>query len=317
MKKYLLLLVSVIWLIFISQPAYAPWIWTPDGGWNNEKDLVQETPRAQWEHAQSLEEKHELNNAVRAYQALVKAYPTSPLAPQAQEKVAECYHQEGFYYKAFKAYQKLIENYPKEIDFEEILKSQYEIGKMFLSGKKRKLWRFSILPAYDKGIEIMQAVVDNAPFSAIAAQAQFQIGLGNKKTGKCAEAIAAFDVVVKNYPESPLYEEALYQIGICNYQKSRGAAYDNDAAKEAVKAFNRFQQEFPQSTHQDKINQTLGQLEGRQAASSLDIARFYEKHKHDKAAIMYYQETIDKFPGSEEAKFAQKRLELLQKKENK
>ncbi len=315
LKKSLLFLTIMASLLSISQPAYAPWIWTPDGGWANEKDLVQETPRAQWEHAQALEEKNELNNAVRAYQGLVKAYPTSPLAPQAQEKIAACYRKEGFYYKAFKGYQKLIENYPKEIDFDAVLQAQYEIGAMFLSGKRTKLWRFSILPAYDKGIEIMQTIVDNAPFAKIAPQAQFKIGLGNKKTGKYTEAIAAFEKVVENYPESPLYEESLYQIGICNYKESRGASYDKQAAKQATKAFHKFEKEFPQSAHRDKVQQALGQLEGRQAAGTLDIARYYDKHKHYKAAIMYYQETIDKFPGSEEAAYAQKRLEKLKKKE--
>ena len=108
-KKHILITLFALILISLPSVAYAPWIWTPDGGWTSEKDLVMESPKAQWEHAQSLEEKNELNNAVRAYQALIKAYPTSPLAPKAQIKVAACYEKEGFLYKAFKAYQKLIE----------------------------------------------------------------------------------------------------------------------------------------------------------------------------------------------------------------
>lgn len=303
----------VIVFILFSSPLYAPWIWTPEGGWMNEKDIVKESPKAQWDHAQELEKKEEYNNAICAYKSLIRAYPASPLAPKAQLKAAECYEREGLLYEAFQAYQKLLENYPKEIDLEDILKRQNRIGELFIKGKKRKLWRFPIIPAQDKGIEILETIVKNAPYSEISPEAQFNIGTAYKKTGKYTEAIEAFNKVVNDYKDTPWYEEALYQVGWCNHRKSRGFSYDQLAAKEAIKAFQRFVKEFPQSKHIPKINKLLDELSGGQAKGILEIARFYEKHKHRDAAIMYYKEIIEKFPETQEAKYAQARLQRLEK----
>lgn len=312
MKKIYLLTLLTFFLL-LSLPLYAPWIWTPETGWMNEKDIVKESPKAQWDYAQELVKKGEHNNAVRAYKALVKAYPASPLAPQALQKAAECYEHEGMLYEAFKEYQTLLENYPKETDLEDILKRQYRIGELFIKGKKRKLWRFPIIPAADKGIEILEAIVKNAPYGEISPQAQFNIGTAYKRMGKYTEAIEAYNKVVTDYKDTPLYEEALYQVGWCNYKKSRGFSYDQLAAKEAVKWFQRFKEEFPQSKHMQRIDKLLDELSGRQAKGIFEIARFYEKHGHKSAAIMYYKEVIEKSPGTKEAKEAEERLQKLEK----
>lgn len=316
-KLVILFIVIVVTNIYFIPFCPAPWIWTPESGWMNEKDIVKESPKAQWEYAQDLEQKGKYNNASRAYKSLIKAYPTSPLAARSQEKVALCYEHEGQLYDAFKAYQKLIENYPKEINFDEVLKKQYKIGELFTSGKKRKLWKFPIVPARDKGIEILEIIVKNAPYSEIAPQAQFKIGLSYKRMGKFTEAIEAYNKIVEDYSNTLWYEESLYQVGLCNYKKSKGFSYDQAAAKEAVIVLKRFLKEFPNSKHAPKVKSILQQLEGRQAKGTLEIARFYEKHKHKKAAIMYYKELIEKFPGTEEAQIATKRLERLREAGNK
>ena len=314
MKKNHLIIITVILCMTFSRLAYAPWLWTPDGGWMNEKDLVKESPKAQLEHAQAQEEKGEYNNAARAYKSLIKAYPTSPLAAKAQENIANCYYSDNFLYKAFEAYQKLIENYPQEIDFDSILEKQYNIGILFITGKKRKLWRLPIVPAQDKGIEILQKVIDNAPFSQIAPKAQFKLALGYKRRKKYDKAIEAYKNVLKNYPESSFYEESLYQIGVCYYIESKGSSYDKLAAKEAITALTKFNSEFPESTHISKVKEYLENLEGRQSGGIYEIALFYEKNNHTKAAIKYYNNVIDSFPDTEEANKAKKRLEKLQKK---
>lgn len=312
LKNFLFILMLFSTLAY-SSVLYAPWIWTPENGWMNQKDIVKETPKVQWEYAQDLEKKGEYNNAAHAYKALIKAYPTSPYAAQAQIKTAQCYEHEGFLYEAFKEYQALLENYPKEINFEDILKQELKIGEAYIHGKKRMLWRFPIIPAVDKGIEILEAIIKNAPYSDIAPEAQFSVGTAYKRQGKFTEAIDAYNKIITNYKDSPFYEEALFQIGWCNYQKSHGFSYDQMAAKEAEKYFQRFINEFPQSKHAPKINKLLNDLTGRQAKGIFEIACFYDNHNYREAAIMYYKEVSEKFPGTPEAQQAEKRLKKLEK----
>lgn len=312
-KKFILIIVSII-ITGLPSTLYAPWLWTKESGWMNEKDVVKESPKAQWKHAQILEGEKKYNNAIRAYKSLIKAYPTSPLAAGSQKKIALCHERKGELYEAFKAHQKLIENYPTEIDFDSVLKDEYRIGELFISGKKRKVFKLPIIPAIDKGIEIMQTVVNNAPFSEIAPRAQSKIGLAYKKTGKLTEAIDAYNKVVLDYCDTPWYEEALYQLGWCNYKKSRGAWYDQESARSAVRIFKRFQKEFPQSKQISRVKKALDELEGRQADGILKIANFYKTHKHYKAAIAYYKELVEKFSDTKEAEEANRQLQRLEKK---
>ena len=312
-KHCLFILVWGLSSVLFCPHLYAPWIWSPETGWMNQKDMVKESPKAQWDYAQEMEKEKKYNNAARAYKSLIKAYPTSPLAPQAYLKLAENYEHEGQWYNAFQAYQKLLENYPKEIDFERVLGQQYRIGEMFIKGKKRKLLHLPILPARDKGIEILEILVKNAPYSAIAPEAQFQIGTAYKKMGKYDKAIEAYQDVITNYKNTPWYEEALYQIGWCNYKKSRGFSYDQLAGKESIVLFQRFVDEFPHSKHTPKIKELLTELTGRRAKGVYQIARFYETHGHKEAASMYYKQVIENNPGTREAQDAVKRLGILQK----
>lgn len=314
MKKTIFIITILFSFILISGKAYAPWIWTPDGGWMNEKDMVKDSSKTQWEYALSLEKEGKYNNAVRAYKALIKTYPTSPLAPQAGERIALCYEHEGELYEAFKTYQNLIENYPKEINFDNILKKEYRIGELFISGTKRKVFKLPIMPARDKGIDILKTVVSNAPFSEIAPQAQFKIAVTYMKMGKYTEASDAFKKLIEDYNNTPWYEESLYQAGMCDYKKSHGASYDQAATKDALKLLEKFEQEFPQSKHVIKVKSTLGELSGRQTKGLLSIARFYDSKGQYKAAIMYYNNVASKFPGTKNAEEARKRVEQLEKK---
>jgi len=313
MQKKLIPLILIFIFLSFSSPLYAPWIWTPENGWMNEKDIVKGTPKEQWDYAQVMEKNAKYSSAIHAYKALIKAFPTSPYAPKSLLKTAECYEKDGDLYEAFKAYQKLLENYPKDINYEEILKKENKIGELYIKGKKRNLWRFPIVPAQDKGIEILETIVKNAPYATIAPQAQFNIGTAYKKQGKYTEAIAAYEKIITNYKDTPWYEEALYQVGLCNYKKSRGFSYDQLAAKEAAKYFEKFINEFPKSKHTEKTKIMLGELTLRQGRGILEIAKYYDNHNYKEAAIMYYKDLVEKFPNTEEAQIAEKRLKILEK----
>jgi len=312
-KKLVLIIVILFSIESFSAPVYALWTWTPKTGWMLDKDIAKQSPKAQWDYARNFEKKKQYGNAVRAYKVLSRVYPTSGLSALARQRIALCYQHNGDFYKAFKAYQDLIENCPKKIDFEFILEKEYQIGMLFVSGKKMKLWKFPILPARDKGIEILKTVVNNAPYSKIAPHAQFNIGTAYKKLHKLDKAIAAYNKVIEDYKDSPWYKESFYQIGLCNYIKSRGSLYNQAASKKSADIFHRFLNEFPNSNHTYKAKDALQKLEGRQANGILNIARFYERGKHKKAAVMYYKDVIKKFPGTKEAAEAKKKLEKLEK----
>src|SRR6476646_5408912 len=110
----------------------APLIYRPGEGWSYEPvggEGNWQRPRAkdQLEVAQTAFDKKEYGLALKAARRVVKVWPLSDFAPQAQYLVGRCYEAKGKDENAFAEYQKVLEKQPKIDNFPEILQSQYEI----------------------------------------------------------------------------------------------------------------------------------------------------------------------------------------------
>ena len=58
----------------------------------------------------------------------------------------------------------------------------------------------------------------------------------------------------------------------------------------------------------------MGLLENKQTASAFNVAKFYDKQKRYRAAVIYYNEVIREQPGSVESEKAKKRIDQLRAK---
>src|SRR5574341_570673 len=187
MKKFISFLVAFQFIFSVCAPVQAVWIWDPKTGkWSNPKYEVKGSAREQFRHAEGFEKKGKWERAAKEYKKLVKAYPTSPLAPQALRRSAEAYKKSGYYYEAFKAYQMIVEKYPSYPDIQGVVEEEFKIANLFLSGKRRKLKliKLALFPSMDIAIEIFQKVVENFPYGNLADQAQLNIGRAYQKKRK-------------------------------------------------------------------------------------------------------------------------------------
>ncbi len=74
---------------------------------------VHETPEGLYARAKQLFDKGEYENARELFRSLLKQYPKSKKAGNAQFWLGELYYREKWYEKAILEYQKVIESYPK------------------------------------------------------------------------------------------------------------------------------------------------------------------------------------------------------------
>lgn len=306
--------ISLIQLFWLAFPAAAPcpWIWTPETGkFVNEKSLVKDTPKAQYDFAKAFEKKKDYDQAIYEYRKLVKNYPTSSLAVYAQIGIGESFEKKRDYYSAFKEYQKVLENYPSYGRIFDIVERQYKIGNIFLSGGKRRLWRFNIVPARDKAIEVFEAVIASAPFSEFAPRSQFLIGEAYVKMGKLPEAVLEYQKVVDEYGESEFVDDARIQIGLCAYKLSRGPSYDQNSTNKAIETFRSYIRDYPNSPKVKEAKKKIAELEGRKAQGIFDVAEYYTGQKIYSSARLYYDEVIQAYPESPFAKTSKKRIKQI------
>lgn len=295
--------------------AQAALVWRPGEGWVNE-DAEEGGPTAansrdQLEAGKKAEKAENWKEAKSAYLALVRKWPFSFNAGEAQYRIGWCSEQQADFPRAFKDYQKCIEKYPSSEYFEKALERQYQIANLFLVGEPQRLWKVPLPASWEQTAKMYDQIIKNAPYGRYAAEAQFKIGLCNEKTKKWSEAIAAYNAVLDRYPGHDIADDALYQIGYVWFQAAERPDYDQGAADKAIQAFTEFMARFPNSDKVAQAKENLAVVQGRLTQGSFNIAKFYESQKRPDAAVIYYREVIQKGPDSEMAKIALKRIEEL------
>jgi outer membrane protein assembly factor BamD len=263
---------------------------------------------------QEAEQKGNLKRAIGAYRMIVRKYPKDALAPGAGFHAAELLEQTHNYLNAASGYEYVVLKYPSSPHFNEAIEGQFRIGEMYLNGKKIKFLGISVANSLDHAVDIFASIIRTAPYGKYTARAQFDIGRAREKEGANDAAIQAYQAVVEKFPNSPVAPDAQYQLAYIWFTAAREGTKDLAAASKARTAFQDFLFRFPNSEKGAQARANLQLLEHKQTSSSLDIAKYYDKQKYYRAAVIYYNEVIRQQPGSTESEKAQVRLEQLKKK---
>jgi len=263
---------------------------------------------------QTAEREGNTKRAIRAYKSLVKRHPRDKLAPTALYRAGQLQEQLHQLTPAADSFRELVERYPSSPNFEEAIEGQFRAGELYLNGKKLKVLGIPIASALDRAVTIFANVVRTAPYGKYTARAQFDIGLAREKQGANDAAIQAYQAVVDKFPNEPVAVDAQYQIGYIWFTAAQRGTKDAAAADNAKTAFQDFLFHYPKSEKAAQARANLDILEHKQTANSYKVAKFYDKQKYYRAAVIYYNEVIRQQPGSEESNEAKKRIDQLRAK---
>lgn len=263
---------------------------------------------------QKAEKENNPKRAIRAYKQLVRKYSRDALAAGAAFRGAVLYEQTHQYLEAATTYRIVVQNYPTSPHFNEAIEGQFRIGEMYLAGKKLKLLGIPFATSMDRAVEIFAGVVRTAPYGKYTARAQFDIGLAREKQGANDAALQAYHAVIDKFPNDPIAADAQYQIGYIWFTASKGGTKDLAATNNARTAFQDFLFRYPNSEKAPQARSDLAQIEHTATTSSYEVARYYDKQKMYRAAVIYYNEVIRQQPGSAESEKAKKRIDELRAK---
>jgi outer membrane protein assembly factor BamD len=270
---------------------------------------------AQLFHVGQEAEKHgEIRKAVKAYKSIVRKFNKDALAPGAAYRAAELSEQMHEYANAVNAYRYVVERFPTSPHFDDAIEAQFRIGEMFLNGKRTKILGLSLGNSIERSVEIFASVIRTAPYGKYTARAQFDIGLAREKQKITDAAISAYSAVVEKFPNDPLAPNAQYQLGYLWLNIAKAGTKDIDATAKARTAFEDFLFRYPNSEKAPQARAHLDFLSRKQTSSAFDIAKYYDKQKHYRAAVIYYNEVIRQQPGSSESEKAKQRIDQLRAK---
>ena len=311
-RKWLRQAIMGMALLLLAPSLPAPLIYRPGQGWETEgKDTVAETSKDQLVRGEAYEKEGKFEDAASTYRALVKTWPLSPNAPEAQYRFAAMLYKSFDFQRSFKEFQNCLDKYPDNEHFNDILKQQYDIGCLFLAGERQKVWKFPTLPSMDKTVEMFEQVIKNGPYSPFAAMAQLKIGFARENQHKWNDAVKAYQDVVRKYPKSNLADDAQFQIGYAWMLASRQADYDQTATHKAITAFEDYITRYPKSEKIDQARENIQKLHAEQCLGLMRVAEFYDLQRKTESALIYYNSVVQKYPGSDLARRAAHRADQI------
>ena len=315
MKRADLSLCLLVCLIGVAQPpaAYAAWVWSPQTGWVGPAGAVKDSPEEQLAFAMAFFERDDFDRAAVEFKKLLRVYKESPEAAESQYSLGRSAEEDGDYYKAFLEYRKTIQTYPSTKRFDEILEREYQLANHFLAGKKRKLFgTAAILPARDKAVELLQAIVEDGPFSEYGQLAQYKLGLAYQSLQEYESAVSAFEQLITRFPDSPLVDDARFQIAQASLKGTFRPGYDQSPTDLAVRELEAFLQEYPESDLAGEAGGRLKELRERRAQHEYEVAQFYERRRQFTSARIAYEAIVERYPQTSWGPKATERIQILQ-----
>ncbi len=312
--------ISLVLLVLVMFPyrSPAPLIYRPGEGWSYEKagdkgDWRKDTAKSQTDIAKQALEKKDYGIAFKAARRVVKNWPLSDYAPEAQYLLGRAYEARKQDQNAFKAYQEVLEKYPKVANYQEIQKRQFEITTRFLHGQRFKLLGYiPFLPSMDRTAQMFEKIVKDGPYGEIAPQAEMGIGAAREKQKNYASAVKAYERAADRYSEQKqVASDALYKAGMAYKKQATTADYDQSVAGQAISTFTDFMTLYPDDPRVPEAQKVIAVLKSEQAHGNFEIAKFYEKKKHWDGALIYYNEVLLKDAGSPLAAQARVRIDAL------
>jgi len=317
------LLRGVLILLFMAamvRETPAPLVYRPGEGWSYEPvgggAWRKTRAKEQLEVAQKAFEAKSFGMAGKAGRRVVKTWPLSDYAPEAQYLVGRSYEERKLDEKAFKAYQLLIERYPKTEMYQEVLKRQYVIANRFLAGQWFRLWGIiPLYPSMDKTVDMYEKLVKNGPYSEVAPEAQMNVGAAREKQSDFPAAVKAYETAADRYWDRPkVASDALFKAATSYTIQARKADYDQSIAGRAISSYTDFVTLYPDDTRVGEARDIIASLKTEQSRGALTVAEFYVKKKKWDAALIYYNEVVLKDPNSPFADVARKQIDAIKKR---
>ena len=315
-KSIRLIAVFAIFSMLNTIPANAYWVWSPEQGkFINPQKAVDDSAEEQFNFSMQFYKDKNYKRAEDEFRRLVKQYPKSNTSAEALYYLGQVHELQGEYFKAFKDYQKIITDYPQAERLDEVVARQFRIGDMFMTGKKEKLLGLPIKPSLSSAVEIFQKIVETSPYSAYGDQAQFRLAQAYRLKRDWRKAGEEYQKVIDNYPDSNLADDARFQMAECIALQASKPDRDQRGLELAAQNFDQFLKEYPNSPIATKAKELKEAIDLKAAEKNYKIGQYYEKDNYMDSALIYYEDVVRSYPGTEWAKKAEDRILKLKQPE--
>ncbi len=151
------------------------------------------------------------------------------------------------------------------------------------------------MDAYDVGdyraaIKSFNTILDEHPFSAQAILAELKVADAYYYNKQYAEAKTQYKAFEERHPTNEAMPYVLFQVGMCDFMRSDRIDRDSSGVQDAIKAFNRLMQAYPQSPYSKEAKLRIQEAKEFLANHEYFVADFYvrmDKYEEAKHRLKY------------------------------
>lgn len=274
--------------------------------------LSEKTPEKQLEYARKREADGHFNSARKAYEALVRKWPTSPCAAEAQLNLAHLLESHNKFEKAFDEYQYLLTYYAGHCPFNEILDRQFRIANALLHNNRSMFgW---ILSGMDPIRERFETIVRSAPRSANTPEILLIIGSIRVSQNELEEAVAVYDGLLNRFPAAPQAQSAAFLAAQCRHSLAVKHSYNESRCRESIAFFKAVLARTPNHPQKEQMTAWLNELTALLLEQNYQQAVFYDtRQRNAEAAKAAYRRFLTEFADSKYGPAVRNRLTELEK----
>ncbi|MBS4167393.1 outer membrane protein assembly factor BamD [Parachlamydia sp. AcF125] len=199
--------------------------------------------------------------------------------------------------------------------FETAIEYKFAIAEKFREGARRHLLGTKQLPKWASGeslaLQIYDEIIVAVPSLDIAAQALYSKGLYLWELKEFRESVESFQLLIRRFPKHELVPESYVAISQVYLDQSSAELQNPDILAFAEVNKRKFEKDFPGEERLLEVEANVVKIKEIYARGLFETGSFYERKGYPKAAAIYYQNTIAKFPGTQIAERCRKRLFAL------
>ncbi len=279
--------------------------------------VKRDSPEAQLEFAGSFETNGNYKAAAKAYEALVREWPASAVAAEAQRRKASILTRlagdkddMSLYEEAFDEYEYLMHYFPGLCNYSQVADLQYKIAVHLLADKK-SIFGLKYDSNREKRLRL-ESVVRLAPGATWVPDAMLSIGDLRVGDDELEEAAAVFDNVVTRFPKSTQAREAVFKACKCRYDLVLHQEYDASRCRNALNGMKTALNRYPDLNEAELLKEWIQEFSEKLEESSWNNAVFYDSRQRTKqAAVAAYERFLAEFPESQHRGEAVARIEAI------
>ncbi len=277
--------------------------------WNGPK---KDTASEQFAWANECAREESWGAALKAYDALVREWPSAPEAPKAQEALADILLERKFdYEEAFEEYKYLIDYYSSDCDYDAIAARMYQVARLMQEeGKRIVFFRFANTVDVRRAFE---AVVLRAPGATYAPEALLTIAALREDEGEFEKAIQVYENLRNLHAGTPEAKTALLREARTRMLVLREHAYNRSRAVDTVAFLKLALASNPDAATRADFETWLTEAVALFEDEAYASAKFYDSRTRTRrSAINAYERFLADYPASRHADAARARLKELQ-----